>query len=107
MLSIGDWISFLTSEKNPNIGIIVGFSAFILAAFSMVMYVTENTLLSGISAALVCVALAIIYFRTIGPYGRRASEAGRLLKEIMSGKERDPSKIEERWNLIEGGQKNK
>jgi RNase P/RNase MRP subunit p29 len=109
MLSISDWVSFLISEKNPNIAIIVGFSAFMLGAFATVMSVTNNTLLIGISAALVCVALAIIYFRTIGPYGRRAKVAGELLNDIMSGKERDPSKIEERWEsvLVEGKRKNK
>lgn len=107
MLSISDWISFLTSEKNPNIGIIVGFSAFTLAAFAIVMSVTNNTLLSSIGAALVGVALAIMYFRTIGPFGRRAKVAGKLLNDIMSGEERDTSKIEERWReLSEKGKKN-
>ena len=100
MLSISDWISFLISEKNPNIGIIVGFSAFVLAAFAVVMSVTNNTLASAVSAALVSVALVIIYFRTIGPYGRRANEAGKLLKAIMLGKQRDPLKIEERWKQV-------
>ena len=97
MPSISDWISFLISEKNPNIGIIVGFSAFVLAAFAVVMSVTNNTVASAVSAALMFVALVIIYFRTIGPYGRRAKVAGKLLNDIMSGKERDPLKIEERW----------
>ena len=90
----------MISEKNPNIGIIVGFSAFILAAFAMVMSVTNDTSSGGISAAFVCVALAIVYFRTIGPYGHRAKEAGRLLEDIMSGKERDLLKIEQRWNSV-------
>lgn len=107
MLSISDWISFLTSEKNPNIGVIVGFSALILAAFAVVRSVTNDTLLGGISAALMLVFLAIIYFKVIGRYGSRAREAGKLLKDIMLGNERDPSKIEERWKLVEGGQKNK
>ena len=73
------------------------------------MSVTNNTWASAVSAALVSVALMIIYFRTIGPYGRRAKIAGELLNDIMSGKERDPSKIEERWKsvLVEGRQKNK
>jgi len=100
MLSVSDWISFLTSEKNPNIGIIISFSAFILAAFAVVMSVTSNTVASAVSAALIAVALAIIYFRTINPYGRRARAAGELLNDIMSGKERDPSRIEERWREL-------
>ena len=107
MLSISDWISFLISENNSNTGNIIGFSAFVLAAFAIIMSVTNNTWASGVSAALVSVALAIIYLRTINPYGRRAKEAGKLLKAIMLGEERDPLKIEERWKLFEEGQKNK
>jgi len=99
MLSISDWISFLSSEKNSNIGNIIGFSAFILAAFAIIMFVSNNTLASVVSATLISVALVIIYLRTIRPYGCRAKVAGKLLNDIMLGKERDPSKIEERWKL--------
>lgn len=37
MLSISDWITFLSSENNPNIGNTIGFGAFILAAFAVTM----------------------------------------------------------------------
>jgi len=110
MLSISDWIAFLTNEKSSNISNIIGFSAFVLAAFAIIMSVTNNTWASAVSAALVSVALMIFYVRTIGLYGRHAKEAGELLKDIMSGNERDPSKIEERWKAIlakERKQKNK
>jgi hypothetical protein len=108
LLSISDWISFLTAEKNPNIAIIVTFTAVWLAIFfSIVNSVTNNTLVSAITAALMVVALLVIYLQAIGRYGHRAKEAGKLLKAIMLGKERDPSKIEERWRLVEGSQKNK
>lgn len=62
MLSISDWISFLISEKNPNIGIIVGFSAFVIAAFAAVMSVTNNAWVSAVGAALVSIALMIFYY---------------------------------------------
>lgn len=85
MLSISDWISFLSSEKNPNIGIIISFSAFMLAVFAVFMSITNSTPLGAIIAVLVAVALLIVYFLTIGPYGRRARIAGKLLDDIMSG----------------------
>ncbi len=99
MLSISDWVSFLSSEKNPNIGIIIGFGAFMLAAFIVMLSVTSNTLLSAIVTGLIAIAMMIIYIKTIGPYGRRAKIAGRLLDDIMSGKERDLSEIEKRWKI--------
>lgn len=110
LLSISDWISFLTAEKNPNIAIIISFTAVWLAIFSIVNSVTSNTLLGAITAALMFVALLVIYLKAIGQYGSRAKGAGELLRDIMSGKERDPLKIEERWKAIlatERKQKNK
>ncbi len=100
MLSISDWISFLSSERNSNIGNIIGFSAFMLVAFAVIMSVTNNTLLSAIVTALIAIVMMTIYFRTIGPYGRRAKVAGKLLDDIMSGKERDLSKIEAEWKKV-------
>jgi phosphotransferase system glucose/maltose/N-acetylglucosamine-specific IIC component len=88
MLSISDWISFLSSERNANIGNIIGFSAFILFAFAVIMSVTNNTLVSGIVAALMGIGVLIIFLRTMIPFGRHARLAGRLLDDIMSGKER-------------------
>jgi len=100
MLSISDWITFLSSEKNSNIGNIIGFSAFILAALAIIMSVTDNTWPSAIVFALIAIVMAAIYFWTIGPYGRRAKVAGKLLDDIMSGKERDLSKIETEWVTV-------
>jgi Flp pilus assembly protein TadB len=99
MLSISDWIAFLTSEKNPNISNIISFSALFLAAFAIIMSVTSNTVVGAVVLALIAVALAIIYLRTISPYGRHAKVARELLNDIMSGKERDLLKIEESWKL--------
>jgi hypothetical protein len=107
MLSVSDWISFLTTEKNPNIAIIISFTALWIAVFSIVKSLTSSTLVSAIAAGVTFVILLIMYFRTIGPYGSRAKRASELLRDIMSGKQRDPSKIEERWNEIGRGQKSK
>ena len=116
-MSISDWIAFLTSEKNPNISIIASFTALMLSAFAVVRSVTDtgtNTWVGAVSLALFGAALALIYFRVTNLYGRHAKIAGQLLDEIMSrnekimsGDERDPSKIEERWReLSEKGKKN-
>ena len=117
MLSISDWISFLTSEKNSNIGNIIGFTAVIIAAVAVIMSVANNNWGSTVGGALICVSLMIIYYKITGRYGRHAKAAGKLLDEIMlknedimSGNERDLSKIEEKWRRevsTKGEQKNK
>lgn len=97
MLSISDWISFLSSEKNTNFSNIISFGALVLAAFATVMSATSNTWPSIIAAALVGIALAIYFVRFGQLYGGRAKVAEKLLNDIMSGKESDLSKIKERW----------
>ena len=98
MLSLSDWIAFLTSEKSSNVSNIISFAALFLAAFAIIKTVTSNSVIA--------IALAFIYLRTIGRYGHRAREAGKLLDDIMSGKERDTSKIEKRWiELSEKGKR--
>jgi len=65
MLSIGDWLAFLTSEKNPNISLITSFTALMLSAFAVVRSVTDtgtNTWVGVVSLALFGAALALIYF---------------------------------------------
>jgi len=107
MLSISDWISFLISEKNPNIGNAISFSAFILATLAVVMSVVSKTPIGAITFALFGVALIILvvlYFRTNRHFAEKAEE---LLNDIMSGNERDLLKIEERWRRVKEGQKNK
>jgi hypothetical protein len=59
----------LISEKNPNIAIIISFTAVMLAVFSVVMSVTNNTLVSAISAALMLVALAESMFGQLAHMG--------------------------------------
>jgi hypothetical protein len=114
MLSISDWISFLTSEKNPNIGNLVGFMAVIVAAFAVVTSLPSKTVLDAINVALIGVALILACLAVSRYYGGRANIAGQLLNEIvsrneriMSGNEIDPSKIAERWDDLKGKRKNK
>jgi len=65
-LSISDWISYLSSEKNPNLGNVVSIGAFVFAALAatlaIIMSVTDNTLLGFILAVLVAIALLSYFF---------------------------------------------
>jgi Ca2+/Na+ antiporter len=97
MLSISDWISFLTSEKNSNRGNIFSLTAVIIAAVVLLLSVTNSNWGSAVGAAVICASLLLVYYKTTNQYEQHAKEAGKLLKDIMSGEERDPLKIEERW----------
>lgn len=98
MLSISDWISFLTSENNSNNGNMIGFSAFMLAVLAIVISLANNaTSLSHILTAIFSGALLIIFIWIVGLYGYRARVAKQLLDDILLRNERDPLTIEERW----------
>jgi len=105
MLSISDWISFLSSEKNPNIGNIISIGAFVIAAFAVVISVIDATWSNIVAAVLIGIALIIFFWRFSQLYGSRAKTAEKLLKDIMSGKESDLVKIRERWEKEALGQK--
>lgn len=108
MLSISDWISFLTSEKNSNIGNIISLTTVIIAAVALIMSVANNNWGGAVGSALICVTLMVVYDKTASQYQQHAKEAGRLLNDIMRGEERDLSKIEKRWKEIpEKGKKKK
>jgi len=105
MLSISDWIAFLTSEKNANTCNIFSLSAVIIAVVALIMSVSNSNWAGAVASAVMCASLMFAYYVTTKQYEQHAKEAGKLLKQIMlgdkdimSGKERDPSKIEERWN---------
>jgi Zn-dependent protease with chaperone function len=105
MLSIKDWISFLTSEKNSIGGNVIGFSAFMLAVLAVGVSLTNSaSLLSHILTGIFSGALLIIFVYVVGSYGYRAWLAERLLDDILLRSQRDPSTIEEKWqsNLAVG-----
>jgi hypothetical protein len=107
MLSISDWIAFLTSEKNPNIGNLIGFMALIFAVFALATRIPVETALDAINFVLISATVIIASLAIRRYYGGRADKAGKLLNAIvsrdeciMSGDKIDPSKIEEQWKLL-------
>jgi len=109
MLSISDWISFLTSEKNSYTSRIFSLTTVIIAAVALIISVTNSNWGGAVGSALIVGALMTAYYKTTNQYERYANKAGQLLGEIMSrderimsGNERDLSKIEKRWEQISG-----
>jgi len=97
-LSLSDWITFLSSESNTNISTALSFGAFLVAMFAVIASTTRNTWLGVGVLIIVGVVFAVYSWRLVPRIGRRAAEARRLLYNIMSGKQRDVSKIEQAWN---------
>ncbi len=100
MLTIGEWISFLNSEKHSNTSYVIGFGRFILAVAVAAIAVRVGTGNGGatlIVTILLTLGLAYIFFKSVIPLRRTTEAASKLLNDIMDGTERDIEKIEARW----------
>lgn len=95
-LSISDWISFLSAEKNSNVSNHFSLSAFVIAAFALLYSAFHYT---GLVYYFVggAAILLVFYWLYVSVFGQRAKKAEKLLDGIMSGKEMDVLKIEEEW----------
>ena len=99
MLSISDWISFLSSEKHSNTSNVIGFGSFMLVAgiAILVRVTTDNIWITVFVVVPTVIILIAIWLKIILPI-RYATEVARdLLDNIMDGTERDLAKIEEKW----------
>lgn len=103
MLSISDWVSFLSSEKHSNTSNVIGFGSFTLAAGIAVFAVritTANNWPTVVVAILAALVLMAIYLKTISSIRHATKVASDLLDNIMDGTEREPAKIEEEWRKV-------
>lgn len=103
MLTISEWVSFLSSEKHSNTSNVIAFGSFTLAA-GIAVFAVRATTANGwptiVAVSLAAIALIIIYLRTISPIRYATKVASDLLDNIMDGTEREPAKIEEEWRKV-------
>jgi hypothetical protein len=103
MLTISEWISFLSSEKHSNTSNVISFGSFILAAGIAVFAVNASTgkgWPTAVSVGILGVALIITYFKTVNPLQHATRVATKLLDDILYGTVTDTAKIEEEWKKV-------
>ena len=98
VLSISDWITFLSSEKHGVMGTLLGFSAVLVALVAILLAVPGRTfwepLIDGLIAA---VFIAFSYVRIVLPYGKKAKYAQDVLNRILNGDLRNEKDIRNAW----------
>ena len=97
-LTFSDWITFLSSEKNLNMGLIVSMSAFVVAVIALVVAAVAATpnpsWVDYFIGPVVVLVIGLCLLWTYGNQLRRRSErAGELLDKIMLEKLKDVSAI--------------
>jgi len=97
-LKVSDWVTFLTSEKQGTIGIVVGFGALLVALVAIVLSTGGNTTIQHIGNGIMALALvAYAVFTVFKPFEKQGKVAEKMLKEIMSGDLKDESSIRQEW----------
>jgi len=93
--TLSDWITFLSSEKNPNLANIMGIGAVTLAAISVIVGIGQSDWWLKVISLL---SIWVIFIVLVTWFEVRATKAGRLLKKIMSGELKNISRIKNEWN---------
>src|SRR5512136_2470924 len=98
-LNVGDWVTFLSSEKHGMMSNVVNFSMLLVAAIALVLATSGYTVLAIASVIIAMGCVAWAYFTVLGPLHQRGNLADGILKRIISGKLKDADSIRHEWVL--------
>jgi hypothetical protein len=94
MLTLSDWITFLSGEKNSNLTNIVAVGAVALAAIGIV----GTDTLGGWWRVTALLSIWVIVNVLLRLFETRFNKASRLLKKIMRGELKNVTQINNEWN---------
>jgi hypothetical protein len=97
-LSVGDWITFLSSERDAAHNTVLNFGA-ILIAFVGLALSSRSAVnwQAGIEAGIIILFTIFAYYRVINPFGKRAGDADKILKKIVLGELHETDDIRKAW----------
>ncbi|MCX5991129.1 MAG: hypothetical protein NTZ04_02175 [Chloroflexi bacterium] len=102
-LTVSDWVTFLSNEKQGNISNFMGFMAVVLALIGMTL-VIQTTRWEKISGFVAIVILVCVSFKVGMPLHTKSTRAEKILDDIMSGNLTEPEKIQKRWKRSSCGE---
>lgn len=98
-LTVADWVTFLSNERQGMMSNVVNFSVFLVAAIALILVASAHMAFAIISAIVVFGSAGWVYFQVIGPVRQRGYLADEILKGIISGQLRDVESIRGEWTL--------
>ncbi len=98
-LTVGDWITYLTSEKSGTMGMVLSFGAITIAMVALV-YSTDakSVWISVATGAVVFALMVFLWVKIVKPLGRRGGLAEKLLMDVMSGELKSEGGIRQAWH---------
>ena len=98
-LTVSDWVTFLSNERQGMMSNVVNFSVFLVAAITLILVASGHIAFATVSAIIVFGSAGWVYFRVLGPIRQRGYLADELLKGIISGELKDADSIRGEWAL--------
>lgn len=98
-LTVSDWVTFLSNERQGMTSNVVNVSVFLVAAIALILVASAHIALAVISTIIVFGSAGWVYFQVLEPLNRRGYLADHVLKGIISGELRDAEAIRGEWTL--------
>jgi hypothetical protein len=110
LLSVSDWITFLSNEKHGISGAILTYGTVIIALLAVLLSVgfppetPPGAIPESISigqilrVAVVSLGFVLYYLIAIRPFQKKINEAEKILDRIMAGELTDPDDIRDAWD---------
>jgi ABC-type nickel/cobalt efflux system permease component RcnA len=98
-LTVSDWVTFLSNERQGMMSNVVNFSVFLVAAITLILVASGHIAFATVSAIIVFGSAGWVYFRVLGPIRQRGYLADEILKGIISGELKDADSIRGEWAL--------
>jgi len=98
-LTVSDWVTFLSNERQGMMSNVVNFSVFLVATIALILVTGAHIAFAMVSATIVFGSAGWVYFRVLGPLRQRGYLADELLKGIISGELKDADSIRGEWAL--------
>jgi len=98
-LTLSDWVTFLSNERQGMMSNVVSFSVFLVAAIALILVTSGYVAFAVVSGIIVFGCAGWIYFKVLEPLRRRGYLADELLKGIISGELKETDSIRAEWAL--------
>ncbi len=98
-LTLADWVTFLSNERQGMTSNVVNFSVFLVAAIALILVASGHMAFAIISAVVIFGSAGWVYFQVLEPLRQRGYLADQVLKEIIAGELKDVDAIRGEWTL--------
>ena len=97
-LTVSDWVTFLSGERDVAFNTILNFGAILLVFVALIFSTRIIGLWQQILDGIIAVAfVTYAFYKVIRPFGRKGKVAAELLNKIMSGELKSEEDVQKKW----------